>query len=71
MNTDTFELAVEYDSVSSVYLQSRLRDEALSWIDFEKNDDVLDVGCGSGRLCKILSPSVNTITGEYAVVQSE
>ena len=65
MNADTVELAREYDSVSSVYIQNRIRDEALSWIDFEKDDVVLDVGCGSGRLCKLLSPDVYSVTGEY------
>ncbi|XP_041461329.1 uncharacterized protein LOC121412615 [Lytechinus variegatus] len=63
MNADTVELAREYDLISSVCIQSRLRDEALKWIDFDENDDVLDVGCGSGRLCKMLSPLVNSVTG--------
>nr|XP_054753855.1 malonyl-[acyl-carrier protein] O-methyltransferase-like [Lytechinus pictus] len=63
MNTDTVELAREYDLISSVYFQNRVRDEALKWIDFDENDDVLDVGCGPGRLCKMLSPLVNSVTG--------
>nr|XP_054752722.1 juvenile hormone acid O-methyltransferase-like [Lytechinus pictus] len=63
MNTDTKELAQYYDAISSVYSQNRCRDEALKWVDFDENDDVLDVGCGSGRLCKMLSPRVNSVTG--------
>eukprot|EP00057_Strongylocentrotus_purpuratus_P014061 XP_011668535.1 PREDICTED: uncharacterized protein LOC105440269 [Strongylocentrotus purpuratus] len=63
MNADTLELARKYDSVSSVYMQNGVRDKALSWIELEKDDVVLEVGCGSGRLCKILSPRVNSVTG--------
>ncbi|XP_041461330.1 juvenile hormone acid O-methyltransferase-like [Lytechinus variegatus] len=63
MNTDTVELAREYDLISSVYFQNRVRDEALKWIVFDENDDVLDVGCGPGRLCNMLSPRVNSVTG--------
>nr|XP_054753327.1 juvenile hormone acid O-methyltransferase-like [Lytechinus pictus] len=63
MNTDTVELARDYDLISSIYFQNRVRDEALKWIDFDENDDVLDVGCGPGRLCKMLSPLVKSVTG--------
>ena len=64
MNSNTLQLATEYDLVSSVHVQKRHRDDALCLIDFEKNDDVLDVGCGPGRLCKYLSPLVNSVIGE-------
>ncbi|XP_041461414.1 juvenile hormone acid O-methyltransferase-like [Lytechinus variegatus] len=63
MNTDTLDMARYYDAISSVYVQNRIRDEDMKWIDFDENDDVLDVGCGSGRLCKMLSPRVNSVTG--------
>ena len=64
MNASTLELASKYDSISSVYLQKLFQDEAFKLIDFETNDDVLDVGCGPGRQCKYLSPLVNSVIGK-------
>ncbi|XP_041462949.1 uncharacterized protein LOC121413982 [Lytechinus variegatus] len=63
MNVNTPDLASKYESISSIYLQNRWHKEAFNLIDFEINDHVLDVGCGTGRECRYISPFVNSVIG--------
>ncbi|MFC6615141.1 methyltransferase domain-containing protein [Halopenitus salinus] len=37
-----------YDRINPFIWNERMRDEALSWMDLEAGDRVLDVGCGTG-----------------------
>ncbi len=37
-----------YDTINPFIWNESMRDEALSWIDLEAGDRVLDVGCGTG-----------------------
>lgn len=56
-------LSKVYDQVNTLFWTPAMREQALGWLDINVDDDVLDVGCGTGFGTTGLLEQVDTVHG--------